>query len=188
MQKEIFEQPAVIGDTLNALFSPTGRSVNLGALPFDLAALSKVTIIACGTSFHAGMIAKYWLERIARLPVEIDIASEFRYRGADMPAGGLALFISQSGETADTLAALRYARQQKQTVMAVVNVPESTMAREADLVLATHAGPEFGVASTKAFTTQLAVLACVALAVAKARGKLDRAQTAPLAQALIQGP
>jgi glucosamine--fructose-6-phosphate aminotransferase (isomerizing) len=145
-------------------------------------------LVACGTSFHAAMVAKYWLEQTSRLPVEIDIASEFRYRGADMPAGGLALFISQSGETADTLAALRYARQQKQTVVAVVNVPESTIAREADLVLATHAGPEFGVASTKAFTTQLAVLACLSLAVAKARGKIDKASAAALAEALIQVP
>src|SRR6202035_2196490 len=131
MQKEIFEQPAVIGDTLHALFNPTTRSVNLGALPFDLASLTKVTIIACATSFHAGMIAKYWLERIARVPVEIDIASEFRYRAPDMPTGGLALFISQSGETADTLAALRYARGQKQHIAVIVNQPESTMAREA---------------------------------------------------------
>ncbi|HEX9465649.1 MAG TPA: glutamine--fructose-6-phosphate transaminase (isomerizing) [Alphaproteobacteria bacterium] len=188
MHKEIHEQPAVIGDTLRSYLNPATGEVTLPALPTKLGAVPKATLVACGTSFHAAMVAKYWLEQMARLPVEIDIASEFRYRGADMPAGGLALFISQSGETADTLAALRYARQQKQTVMAVVNVPESTMAREADLVLATHAGPEFGVASTKAFTTQLAVLACVALAVAKARGKLDRAQTARLAEALIQVP
>ncbi len=190
MQKEIFEQPAVIGDTLNALFNPTTRSVNLGALPFDLAALSKVTIIACGTSFHAGMIAKYWLERIARVPVEIDIASEFRYRAPDMPAGGLALFISQSGETADTLAALRYARGQKQHIAVVVNQPESTMAREADAVLPTHAGPEIGVASTKAFTTQLVVLACfdekiqeIAAAMVEARDVLylGRGTSYPLA-------
>jgi len=188
MQKEIFEQPAVIGDTLNALFNPTTRSVNLGALPFDLASLTKVTIIACGTSFHAGMIAKYWLERIARVPVEIDIASEFRYRAPDMPAGGLALFISQSGETADTLAALRYARGQKQHIAVVVNQPESTMAREADAVLPTHAGPEIGVASTKAFTTQLVVLACFAIAVGRARGVIDRVREAALSSALTEVP
>jgi glucosamine--fructose-6-phosphate aminotransferase (isomerizing) len=188
MQKEIFEQPAVIGDTLNALFNPTTRSVNLGALPFDLTALTKVTIIACGTSFHAGMIAKYWLERIARIPVEIDIASEFRYRAPDMPAGGLALLISQSGETADTLAALRYARGQKQHIAVVVNQPESTMAREADAVLPTRAGPEIGVASTKAFTTQLVVLACFAIAVARARGAIDRAREAALSSALTEVP
>jgi len=188
MQKEIFEQPAVIGDTLHALFNPTTRSVNLGALPFDLASLTKVTIIACGTSFHAGMIAKYWLERIARVPVEIDIASEFRYRAPDMPAGGLALFISQSGETADTLAALRYARGQKQHIAVVVNQPESTMAREADAVLPTHAGPEIGVASTKAFTTQLVVLACFAIAVGRARGVIDRVREAALSSALTEVP
>jgi glutamine---fructose-6-phosphate transaminase (isomerizing) len=188
MQKEIFEQPAVIGDTLNALFNPTTRSVNLGALPFDLAALSKVTIIACGTSFHAGMIAKYWLERIARVPVEIDIASEFRYRAPDMPAGGLALFISQSGETADTLAALRYARGQKQHIAVVANQPESTMAREADVVLPTRAGPEIGVASTKAFTTQLVVLACFTIAIARARGSIDQAREAALSSALTEVP
>jgi glutamine---fructose-6-phosphate transaminase (isomerizing) len=188
MQKEIFEQPAVIGDTLNALFNPTERSVSLGALPFDLAALSKITIIACGTSFHAGMIAKYWLERIARVAVEIDIASEFRYRAPDMPAGGLALFISQSGETADTLAALRYARGQGQHIAVIVNQPESTMAREADVVLPTRAGPEIGVASTKAFTTQLVVLACFAIAVARARGSIDQAREARLSAALTEVP
>jgi len=188
MQKEIFEQPAVIGDTLQALFNPTARSVNLGSLPFDLASLTKITIVACGTSFHAGMIAKYWLERIARVPVEIDIASEFRYRAPDMPKGGLALFISQSGETADTLAALRYARTQKQHIAVVVNQPESTMAREADAVLPTRAGPEIGVASTKAFTTQLVVLACFAIAVARARGAIDRGREAALSSALTEVP
>jgi glucosamine--fructose-6-phosphate aminotransferase (isomerizing) len=188
MQKEIFEQPVVIGDTLHALFNPTTRGVNLGALPFDLAALSKVTIIACGTSFHAGMIAKYWLERIARVPVEIDIASEFRYRAPDMPAGGLALFISQSGETADTLAALRYARGQKQHIAVIVNQPESTMAREADVVLPTRAGPEIGVASTKAFTTQLVVLACFTIALARARGNIGQAREAALSSALTEVP
>jgi glucosamine--fructose-6-phosphate aminotransferase (isomerizing) len=188
MQKEIFEQPAVIGDTLQALFNPTARSVNLGPLPFDLASLTKITIVACGTSFHAGMIAKYWLERIARVPVEIDIASEFRYRAPDMPKGGLALFISQSGETADTLAALRYARAQKQHIAVVVNQPESTMAREADAVLPTHAGPEIGVASTKAFTTQLVVLACFVIAVARARGAIDRGREAMLSSALTEVP
>src|SRR6266853_680119 len=188
MQKEIFEQPAVIGDTLQALFNPTARSVNLGSLPFDLASLSKVTVIACGTSFHAGMIAKYWLERIARVPVEVDIASEFRYRAPDMPKDGLALFISQSGETADTLAALRYARTQKQHIAVIVNQPESTMAREADVVLPTRAGPEIGVASTKAFTTQLVVLACFTIAVARARGAIDAAREAALSSALTEVP
>jgi glucosamine--fructose-6-phosphate aminotransferase (isomerizing) len=188
MQKEIFEQPAVIGDTLQALFNPTTRSVNLGDIKLDLAAISRITVIACGTSYHAGMIAKYWLERIARVPVEVDIASEFRYRAPDMPAGGLALFISQSGETADTLAALRYARSQNQHIAVVVNQPESTMAREADIILPTRAGPEIGVASTKAFTTQLVVLACLAIAIARARGSIDQAREAALSSALTEVP
>ncbi len=188
MKKEIFEQPAVIGDTLHALFNPTTRSVHLPALSFELAGVSKVTIIACGTSFHAGLVTKYWLESIARVPVEVDIASEFRYRAADMPAHGLAIFISQSGETADTLAALRYARTQRQHILAVVNQPESTMAREADAVLPTLAGPEMGVASTKAFTTQLMALACLTIALARARGVIDAAREAALSTALTEVP
>jgi glucosamine--fructose-6-phosphate aminotransferase (isomerizing) len=188
MHKEIHEQPAAIGDTLRTYLNPVTREVTLPALPVSLASVPKATLVACGTSFHTAMVAKYWLEQTARLPVEIDIGSEFRYRGADMPPGGLALFISQSGETADTLAALRYARSQKQAVAAVVNVPESTMAREADVVLPTHAGPEIGVASTKAFTTQLAVLACVSLAVGAARGTIDKKRRTALAEALIEVP
>jgi glutamine---fructose-6-phosphate transaminase (isomerizing) len=188
MEKEIFEQPAVLGDTLRAHFNPTTRSVHLAPLPFELARVSRVTIIACGTSFHAGLVAKYWLERIARVPVEVDVASEFRYRAADMPDHGLAVFISQSGETADTLAALRYARQQRQHILAVVNQPESTIAREADAVLPTHAGPEIGVASTKAFTTQLVVLACLTIALARARGTIDAAREAALSVALTEVP
>ncbi len=188
MKKEIFEQPAVMGDTLNAHFNPATRSVHMPHLPFDLGAIGHVTIIACGTSYHAGLIAKYWLEQLARVPCEVDIASEFRYRAADMPEGGLALFISQSGETADTLAALRYAKSQKQRIVAVVNQPESSIAREADAVLATHAGPEIGVASTKAFTTQLVVLACLAIALARARGKIDAQTEAKLSIALTEVP
>ncbi|HJT06233.1 MAG TPA: glutamine--fructose-6-phosphate transaminase (isomerizing) [Stellaceae bacterium] len=188
MEKEIFEQPAVIGDTLHAHFHPTTRSVHLATLPFALKDVSKVTIIGCGTSFHAGLVAKYWLERIARLPTEVEIASEFRYRAPDMVKGGVSLFISQSGETLDTLEAMRYAKKHGQKLVAVVNQPESTMAREADAVLATLAGPEIGVASTKAFTTQLAVLACFAIAVARARGKIDAAQEAKLSTALIEVP
>ncbi|HYM04512.1 MAG TPA: glutamine--fructose-6-phosphate transaminase (isomerizing), partial [Stellaceae bacterium] len=188
MEKEIFEQPTVIGDTLHAHFNPTTRSVHLEKLPFPLADVSKVTIIACGTSFHAGLVAKYWLERIARVPVEVDIASEFRYRAADMPKGGVALFISQSGETTDTLAALRYAKGLGQRIVAVVNQPESTMAREADVVLPTLAGPEIGVASTKAFTTQLVVLACFTIALARARGSIDAAREGELSTALTEIP
>jgi glutamine---fructose-6-phosphate transaminase (isomerizing) len=188
MHKEIFEQPTVIGDTLLTLFNPATRSVHLPDLPFDLASASRVTIIACGTSYHAGLVAKYWLEQIARVPCEVDIASEFRYRAADMPENGLAVFISQSGETADTLAALRYAKAQGQRLLAVVNQPESSIAREADAVLATNAGPEIGVASTKAFTTQLVVLACLTIAMARARGRIDGAREAALSTALTEVP
>jgi len=188
MHKEIFEQPSVIGDTLNEHFNPVTRSVTLPDLPFDLGTIERATIIACGTSYHAGLVAKYWLEQLARLAVEVDIASEFRYRAPDMPKGGLAIFISQSGETADTLAALRYAKSQGQRILAVVNQPESSIAREADAVLATHAGPEIGVASTKAFTTQLVVLACLAIALARARGKIDAKREAALSTALTEVP
>jgi glucosamine--fructose-6-phosphate aminotransferase (isomerizing) len=188
MLKEIYEQPAVMGDTLHALLNPWNQVIKLPQMPFDLTRVSKITIVACGTSFHAGMVGKYWFEKIARVPVEIDIASEFRYRASDMPQGGLALFISQSGETADTLAALRYARAQKQSIITVVNMPESSMAREADLVLRTQAGPEIGVASTKAFTTQLTVLACLAIGMAAKRGAIDRKREAALCQALTEVP
>jgi glutamine---fructose-6-phosphate transaminase (isomerizing) len=188
MQKEIFEQPAVIGDTINALINPTTRAVHLPELPFALEGLERVTIVACGTSFHAGLVAKYWLERLARVAAEVDIASEFRYRGPALPRGGAAIFISQSGETADTLAALRYARDDGQKIIAVVNQAESSIAREADVVLPTLAGPEMGVASTKAFTTQLAVLACFAVALARAKGAIDGARAAALAGALTELP
>jgi len=188
MKKEIFEQPAVIGDTLNTLINPVTRRVTLPPLPFDLAKISRITILGCGTAFHAALIAKYWLEQLARVSVEVDVASEFRYREAIMPEDGLTILISQSGETADTLAALRYAREQRQHILAVVNQSESTMAREAGTVLATHAGPEIGVASTKAFTTQLAVLACFAIATARARGTIDEAREGELCAALAEVP
>ena len=188
MLKEIYEQPTVVGDTLNVFFNPAARKITLPDLPFDLAEISEATVIACGTSFYAGMTAQYWLERFARIPVSADIASEFRYREAPMRPGGLALFISQSGETADTLAALRYARAQGQHIVSIVNVPESTIARESDVVLLTHAGPEIGVASTKAFTTQLTVLACFAIAAAAARGTIDADEEARLSAALTEVP
>jgi glucosamine--fructose-6-phosphate aminotransferase (isomerizing) len=188
MQKEIFEQPAAIGDTLHALINPVSRTIQLSDLPFALGDIGKITTLACGTAHHAGMIAKYWLERIARIPVEADIASEFRYRAPAMPKDGAALIISQSGETADTLAALRYCRAQGQKIIAIVNQPESTIAREADIVLPTLAGPEIGVASTKAFTTQLAVLAAFTVAMARARGTIDAAGEAALAGQLAEIP
>jgi len=145
-------------------------------------------VVACGTASYAGWVAKYWLEQVARMPVEIDVASEFRYREAPLPEGGVALFVSQSGETADTLAALRHCRKLGQHVVSVVNVSESSIARESDVVLRTLAGPEIGVASTKAFTTQLAVLACFVIAAAQARGAIDDARAAVLAGALTEVP
>jgi glucosamine--fructose-6-phosphate aminotransferase (isomerizing) len=188
MLKEICEQPAVIGDTLQAFCNPLQRRIELPALPFDFAAVPRVTILACGTASLAGMVAKYWFEQLARLPVEFDIASEFRYRAAPMPPGGVTIVISQSGETVDSLAALRYARSQGQKILAVVNVPESAIARESDIVLHTLAGPEIGVASTKAFTTQLTVLACLAIAAARARGTIDHDREAALSAALTEVP
>ena len=188
MQKEIFEQPAVIGDTLHALVNPATRTVHLPELPFALGDLDRMTMIACGTAYHACVVAKYWLERIARIAVEVDIASEFRYRAPAMPRRAAATFVSQSGETADTLAALRYAKAQGQKIIAIVNQPESSIAREADIVLPTLAGPEIGVASTKAFTTQLAVLACFTVALARARNAIDHAREAELVAALTEIP
>jgi glucosamine--fructose-6-phosphate aminotransferase (isomerizing) len=188
MQKEICEQPAVIGDTLHAYIDPATRAIVPPPIGIDWAVLPRLTIIACGTSYHSAMVAKYWFERLARLPVDIDIASEFRYRAPDLAADGAALFISQSGETADTLAALRHAKRQGQHVVALVNQAESTMAREADAVLQTVCGPEIGVASTKAFTTQLTVLACLAVAAARARGRIDAGEEAALTLHLAEVP
>ena len=188
MAKEIAEQPEVIGHTLAEFVNFAERSVALPELPFDFAHVDRLTIAACGTAYYAGLVAKYWFEQVARLPVEADIASEFCYREAPMPKGGLTLVISQSGETADTLAALRYAKAQGNHVAAVVNVPGSTIAREAGVILRTYAGPEIGVASTKAFTCQLAVLAALAIAAGKARGAVDRAAEIRLVEALIALP
>jgi glutamine---fructose-6-phosphate transaminase (isomerizing) len=174
MAKEIYEQPEVVGHTLANYIDMTRECVRLPFdLPFDFNELDRLTISACGTAFYAGTVAKYWFERFARLPVDLDIASEFRYREAPLPKRGLAIFVSQSGETADTLASLRYAREHGQHTLAVVNVPSSTIARESDVVAPTLAGPEIGVASTKAFTCQLAALACLAVAAGRARGYLS---------------
>ena len=188
MQKEIYEQTEALTDTLNAFVHPSTGHIALPEMDVDFAALSRITIIACGTAYLAGFVAKYWLERIARIPVEIDIASEFRYREAPLPEKGLALFISQSGETLDTLEALRYCRRQGQYILSIVNVPESTIARESDSVLYTLAGPEIGVASTKAFTTQLSVLACLAIAIARARKTVSAEDENRLALALRDAP
>ncbi len=188
MQKEIFEQPTVVAQTLRSYLRPLEQRVALPQLDFDLASIRRITIVACGTSFYAGLVAKYWLEQFARVAVDIDVASEFRYRSPVLEPGGLALFISQSGETADTLAALRHARAEGQVIAVVVNVPTSSMAREADLLLPTHAGPEIGVASTKAFTCQLAVLAALAARLAVAKGRMDRAEEAALVAHLTEVP
>jgi glucosamine--fructose-6-phosphate aminotransferase (isomerizing) len=189
MAKEIHEQPEVVGHTLAHYIDMTTERVRLpSALPFDFRALKRISISACGTAFYAGLVAKYWFERFAKLPVEIDIASEFRYREAPMEDGDLAIFVSQSGETADTLASLRYAKERKQHVLSVVNVPTSTIARESDVVMPTLAGPEIGVASTKAFTCQLAVLACIAVAAGRARGVLSETDEQKLVRALIEVP
>ena len=188
MRKEIFEQPIVVAQTLQSYVRPFEGEVALPDAGLDLAAIHRVTIVACGTSFYAGMVAKYWFEQFARVPVDLDVASEFRYRQPVLEPGGLALFISQSGETADTLAALRHARAEKQVIAVVVNVPTSSMAREADLLLPTHAGPEIGVASTKAFTCQLAVLAALAANLARARGLLDRDAEKDIVAHLQQAP
>ncbi len=188
MQKEIFEQPAVIGDTLRVYVNPATRAVALPELPVDLKTLNRIQLVACGTSYYAGLVGRYWIERLARLPVDVDIASEFRYRDPILEKGGLSMFVSQSGETIDTLSALRHAKAQGQKIAAIVNVPESSMAREADVVLPTHAGPEIGVASTKAFTTQLSVLASFAFAAAKARGTMSAAALNELAGAIYEIP
>ena len=188
MLKEIYEQPAVVGDTLRSLFNPSTRSVQLPDLPLDLAQVSRFTINACGTAFYAGLVAKYWLEQVARVPTDVDIASEFRYREAPLPENGISMCISQSGETIDTLESLRYAKREGQTILSVVNVPESAIARESHAVLPTLAGPEIGVASTKAFTTQLTVLAALAIAVAEAKGSIGAPRAAALTQALLEAP
>ncbi len=188
MLKEIYEQPVVVAQTLKSYLQRMEDRVSLPIPDFDLGDIRRVTIVACGTSFYAGMVAKYWFEQFARVPVDIDVASEFRYRAPVMEDGGLMIVISQSGETADTLAALRHARGEGQKIAAVVNVPTSTMAREADLLLPTHAGPEIGVASTKAFTCQLAVLAAFAANLARAKGRLDARGEKELVRHLSEAP
>jgi glucosamine--fructose-6-phosphate aminotransferase (isomerizing) len=185
MLKEIYEQPAVIGDTLNSFINPATGKITM---PQDLIAALKdaprLTLVACGTASYACHVAKYWFEQIARVSCEVDIASEFRYREAPMADGGVAIFVSQSGETLDTLEALRYCKRQKQKILSIVNTIESTIERESDFVLHTLAGPEIGVASTKAFTTQLTTLACLALAVAEEKGAVDAQKRGALTEAL----
>jgi len=189
MAKEIHEQPEVVGHTLaHYLDFAHGRTALPEDFTIDFTRLDRLSITACGTAYYAGLVAKYWFERLARLPVDIDIASEFRYREQPLSPNGLSIVVSQSGETADTLASLRYARSQGQKVAAIINVRESTIAREADFVLPTLAGPEIGVASTKAFTSQLAVLASLAVAAGKARGNLSDTDEGNLVRALSEAP
>jgi glucosamine--fructose-6-phosphate aminotransferase (isomerizing) len=189
MAKEIHEQPEVVGHTLARYVDmATDRGALPVTLPFDFRNIQRISIVACGTASYAGFVAKYWFEQLARLPVELDVASEFRYREAPLRKGDLAIFISQSGETADTLAALRYAKAQGVHTLSVVNVPSSTIARESETVLPTLAGPEIGVASTKAFTCQLMVLAAIAVAAGKARGELSDADETRLVHGLVEIP
>jgi glucosamine--fructose-6-phosphate aminotransferase (isomerizing) len=189
MAKEIHEQPEVVGHTLARYVDMATERVSLPlTLPFDFKNIQRISITACGTASYAGYIAKYWFERLARVPVEIDVASEFRYREPPLYKNDLAIFISQSGETADTLAALRYAKSQGLHTLSVVNVPTSTIARESETVLPTLAGPEIGVASTKAFTCQLMVLAALAVAAGKARGALSEADESKLVHGLVEIP
>jgi glucosamine--fructose-6-phosphate aminotransferase (isomerizing) len=188
MAKEIHEQPEVVGHTLAHYLDMSAERVRLPELPFDFRKIERIAISACGTAYYAGLVAKYWFERFARLPVEIDVASEFRYREAPFLPNGLAIFVSQSGETADTLATLRYAKEQKQHVLSIVNVPDSTIARESEVVMPTLAGPEIGVASTKAFTCQLSALACLAVGAGRIRGVLSAEDETKLVRALIEVP
>jgi len=189
MAKEIHEQPEVVGHTLARYVDMSSERVNLPVkLPFDFKDVQRISITACGTASYAGYVAKYWIERFSRIPVELDVASEFRYREAPLRKGDLAVFISQSGETADTLAALRYAKAQGAHTLSVINVPTSTIARESETVMPTLAGPEIGVASTKAFTCQLMVLASLAIAAGRARGELSDADEVRLVRGLIEIP
>ncbi|MBX3518411.1 MAG: glutamine--fructose-6-phosphate transaminase (isomerizing) [Xanthobacteraceae bacterium] len=188
MAKEIHEQPEVVGHTLSHYIDMAREEVRLPKLPFDFKDVERITISACGTAYYAGLVAKYWFERFARITVDVDIASEFRYRDAPMPKNGLAIFVSQSGETADTLASLRYAKEHAQHTLSIVNVPTSTIARESGAIMPTLAGPEIGVASTKAFTCQLAALAVLAIGAGKARGNLSRDDERKLVHALIEVP
>jgi len=188
MAKEIHEQPEVISDTLANYIDMTTDTVDFPDIGIDLAKVPRITISACGTAYYAGLVAKYWIERFARLPVDIDIASEMRYRAPPLSAGGLSIFVSQSGETADTLATLRHAKAEGDRIASIVNVRTSTIARESDAVLPTLAGPEIGVASTKAFTCQLSVLACLAIALGRARGAISDEVERELVQALIEVP
>ncbi|HVJ02852.1 MAG TPA: glutamine--fructose-6-phosphate transaminase (isomerizing), partial [Sphingomonas sp.] len=188
MQKEIYEQPVVVAQTLQSYVRPVEQKVALPDMDFDLSKIERVAIVACGTASYVGMIGKYWIERFARLPVEVDVASEFRYRDPVLLPNTLGVVVSQSGETADTLAALRHMKANGVTTAGIINVPTSSMAREVDLLLSTHAGPEIGVASTKAFTCQLAVMAALAVNLARASGRLSEEEERTIVRHLIEAP
>ncbi len=188
MQKEIFEQPVVVAQTLQSYIRSVEQQVALPQMDFELSDIDRVTIIACGTASYVGMIGKYWIEQLARVPVEVDVASEYRYRDPVLSPGMLGVVVSQSGETADTLAALRHMKAGGVTTAGIINVPTSSMAREVDLLLPTHAGPEIGVASTKAFTCQLAVMAALAVNLARAKGRVSQAEEAEIVRHLIEAP
>ncbi|TKD50618.1 glutamine--fructose-6-phosphate transaminase (isomerizing) [Sphingomonas baiyangensis] len=188
MLKEIHEQPVMVAQTLRSYLRPIEQQVALPDMDFDLSRIERVTIVACGTAGYVGMIGKYWIERFARLPVEVDVASEFRYRDPVLLPNTLGVVVSQSGETADTLAALRHMKANGVTTAGIINVPTSSMAREVDLLLSTHAGPEIGVASTKAFTCQLAVMGCLAVNLARAKGKLDAEEEREIVGHLTEVP
>jgi glucosamine--fructose-6-phosphate aminotransferase (isomerizing) len=188
MLKEIYEQPVVVAQTLRSYLRPVEERVALPDMDFDLSTVERVTIVACGTASYVGMIGKYWIEKFARLPVEVDVASEFRYRDPVLLPNTLGVVVSQSGETADTLAALRHMKANGVTTAGIINVPTSSMAREVDLLLSTHAGPEIGVASTKAFTCQLAVMAALAVNLASAKGRLTPEEEREIVRHLVESP
>ena len=188
MEKELYEHPVVIERTLRTMLDERGERVELPGVPLDLGLPPRVTVSGCGSAYYAGLVGRWWLEQIARVPTDCDVASEFRYRDPPMSNGGLGLLVSQSGETADTLSALRCLRASGQHVLSVINVPESSMARLSDAVLETAAGPEIGVASTKAFTSQLIVLICLAVAMGRARGTVTAEQEATIVRALRSLP
>jgi glucosamine--fructose-6-phosphate aminotransferase (isomerizing) len=188
MMKEIYEQPTVLGDTIHSYFNPAERTIDMGDLDIDFANLKRLSIIACGTAYFTGAVAKYWFESIAGLPVDIDIASEYRYRETPIDPDDIAMFISQSGETLDTLSALKLCKDGGQKIVSLVNVAESAIARESDLVIMTHAGPEIAVASTKATTTQMATLACLVITAAKQRGRISADVEAELSEAIAELP
>ena len=188
MHKEIYEQPAVAGDRLRSLIDPETKRIVMPFLAADFTKVTKVSIVACGTSYYSGCVARYWIEDLAQVTCDVEVASEFRYRRPYLPKGGVAIFISQSGETADTLAAMEHAKAQGQICISLVNVPSSSMARLAHATLRTYAGPEIGVASTKAFTSQLIAMACLVLHIAHARGTIDPARETELTEALLTAP